>query len=127
MKVLLAENGTTPDADATSRLLREARAVAALDHPNAVAIYDVGEGAAGPYIVMELVDGETLRAKMGDPNVPLSEKLRWLRDVGGALAAAHDRGLVHRDVKPENVMVRADGRVKDFPVELASLEPLAVA
>src|SRR5262249_46786054 len=92
-------------AEADARLLREARAAAALDHPNAVAIFDVGEVSGALYIVMEFVDGRTLRSAVGDLDVPLSKKLTWLADVARALAAAHRRGLVHRDVKPENVMV----------------------
>jgi len=105
-------------ADADARLVREARAAAALDHPNAVAIFDVGEVAGAPYIVMEFVEGRTLRGEIGDAEVPLSKKIAWLADVARALAAAHRRGLVHRDVKPENVMVRSDGVVKvlDFGI-----------
>jgi len=105
-------------ADAKARLLREARAAAALDHPNAVAIYDVGEVETTPYIAMELVAGKTLRSAIDEGKTPLPERVRWLLDVARALAAAHRAGLVHRDVKPENVMVRPDGRVKvlDFGI-----------
>ena len=105
-------------AEARARLLREARAAAKLDHPNAVSIYDVGEVEGAPYIAMELVEGRTLRAVVGDAAVPLADKLRWLRDVARALGEAHRRGIVHRDVKPDNVMVRPDGRVKvlDFGI-----------
>ncbi|MBI4955710.1 MAG: protein kinase [Myxococcales bacterium] len=103
--------------DADARLLREARAAAALDHPNAVSIFDVGELDGSPYIVMELVSGRTLReAVVG--SVPQATRLSWLADAARALAAAHKRGLVHRDIKPENVMVRDDGVVKvlDFGI-----------
>ena len=103
---------------ANARLLREARAAAALDHPNAVAIFDVGELDGSPYIVMELVLGRTLRRAPGEavPSVPT--RLAQLADITRALAAAHQRGLVHRDIKPENVMVRDDGVVKvlDFGI-----------
>jgi serine/threonine-protein kinase len=107
-----------PGGDAAARLLREARAAAALDHPNAVAIFDVGDHEGTPYIVMELVEGRTLRAFVGDASVPMSTRVARLADVARALAAAHRRGLVHRDVKPENVMVREDGMVKvlDFGI-----------
>ncbi|WP_437492645.1 protein kinase [Sorangium sp. So ce1014] len=106
------------DPDAAARLLREARAAAALDHPNAVSIFDVGELDGTPFIVMELVAGRTLRSAIDGPEVPGSLRVAWLADVGRALAAAHRRGLVHRDIKPENVMVRDDGVIKvlDFGI-----------
>ena len=121
LKVLRAEvtGGTgSTSSEGTARLLREARAAASLDHPNAVAIYDVGEHDGQPYIAMELVEGKSLRALVGDAGVPAGERLRVLVDVARALAAAHKRGLVHRDVKPENVMIRDDGVVKvlDFGI-----------
>jgi tetratricopeptide (TPR) repeat protein len=101
------------------RLLREARAAAALGHPNAVAIFDVGEADDGtPFIAMELVVGQSLRSCIGDASVPMAERIRVLADVARALQAAHERDLVHLDVKPENVMVRDDGVVKvlDFGI-----------
>ncbi len=112
------------DADARSRVLREARAVAALEHPNVVAIYDVGEGleegATVPtmFIAMELVRGESLRSLIGRESVALVDRIRCLRDVADALGYAHERGIIHRDVKPENVMVRSDGvmKVLDFGI-----------
>jgi eukaryotic-like serine/threonine-protein kinase len=99
------------------RMLREARAAAALDHPNCVSIFDVGEVDGTAFIAMELIEGRSLRALIGAP-VPWDKRLRWLVDVARALAAAHKRGLVHRDIKPENVMVREDGVVKvlDFGI-----------
>ncbi len=106
------------DANANARLLREARAAAALDHPNAVSIFDVGEYEGTPFIVMELVSGRTLRGAVGDAAVPAATCVAELADVARALAVAHKRGLVHRDIKPENVMVREDGVVKvlDFGI-----------
>jgi eukaryotic-like serine/threonine-protein kinase len=106
------------DADANARLLREARAAAALDHPNAVSIFDVGEYEGTPFIVMELVLGRTLRGAFGGASVPAAKCVAELADVARALAVAHKRGLVHRDIKPENVMVREDGVVKvlDFGI-----------
>jgi serine/threonine-protein kinase len=105
-------------ADANARLLREARAAAALDHPNAVSIFDIGEYEGTPFIVMELVAGRTLRGAVGDPSFPAATCVAALADVARALAVAHKRGLVHRDIKPENVMVREDGVVKvlDFGI-----------
>ena len=110
--------------DGAARLLREARAAAALSHPNVLAIYDVGEvqepealrGLA--YIAMELVVGKSLRAYIGDPSVSMEQRISWMKDVARALGAAHEAGIVHRDVKPENVMVGFDGVVKvlDFGI-----------
>ena len=104
----------------TRRLLREARSAAALDHPGAVAIYDVGEVAGAPFIAMELVAGRTLRAQMSDaPKPSIEQRLRWLVEIARALEAAHRKGLVHLDIKPENVMVRADDgaiKVLDFGI-----------
>jgi serine/threonine-protein kinase len=122
LKVLRVDRAA--DADGSARLLREARAVAALTHPNVLAVFDVGEIAeSGPlqemsFIAMELVVGHSLRTYIGDPGVPLAKRVGWLRDVASALAAAHEAGIVHRDVKPENVMVRFDGVVKvlDFGI-----------
>ena len=130
LKVLAVDGDGNEEAaahernDRALRMLHEARAAAALEHPNVVAIYDVGqvsepEALRGtPYIAMELVQGRPLRAYVGDARVPLTIKLRWLGDVARAHAAAHDAGLVHRDVKPENVMIRDDGVVKvlDFGI-----------
>jgi serine/threonine-protein kinase len=116
LKVLVPSDDGADRSEA--RVLREARAVAALDHPNAIAIYDVGEADGVPYIAMELASGETLRAYVGDAQVPIGRRIGWLCDVARALAAAHTAGIVHRDIKPENVMVRGDGRVKvlDFGI-----------
>ena len=113
--------------DAAARLVREARAAAAFAHPNTIAIYDLGEIDGTVFLVMELISGAPLRAYIGDPSVPVTKKLRWLVDIARGLGAAHKAGLVHRDVKPANVMVSDDGVVKvlDFglakPVEAASL------
>ncbi len=116
LKVLLTER--EEGSDGRARLLREARAAATLDHPNVVGVYDVGEANGAPFIVMELVDGKTLRDVATDRALPMADRLRYLRDVASALSAAHEAGLVHRDVKPENVIVRSDGRVKvlDFGI-----------
>jgi serine/threonine-protein kinase len=100
------------------RMLREARAAAAFNHANAVAIYDVGEHDGLPFLVMELVSGKSLRAYVGAAEPDWQTRVRWMIDVARALGAAHAAGLVHRDVKPDNVMVRDDGVVKvlDFGI-----------
>jgi hypothetical protein len=111
------------NAEAVARLFREARAAAMLTHPNTVAIHDIGEAAGIFYIVMELVTGAPLLAYVGDERVPAARKLSWLVDVARALSAAHKAGLVHRDVKPSNVMVSDEGIVKVLDFGLA--RPLA--
>lgn len=116
--VSLARADPSDVAELRARLVREARAAAKIDHENAVTVLDVGEVDGVPYIAMELVEGETLRALLGKEPRPLAERVRWLADVARALAHAHQRGIVHRDVKPENVMLRSDGRIKvlDFGI-----------
>jgi serine/threonine-protein kinase len=123
------ESGGLTTANGGARVLREARAAAALDHPNAVAIFDVGEAkvvgeeAPVPFIAMELIEGQSLRAFIGASAVTLGDKLRWLTDIARAVAAAHARGLVHRDIKPENVMIRRDGVVKVLDFGIARRTP----
>jgi hypothetical protein len=99
------------DEQARKRLTREARAAAGLEHSGIVHVYDVGEtGEGGAFLVMELVKGKTLRAHLEDRSLGLGRRLRALVEVGRALAFAHEKGFVHRDVKPDNVMIRDDGR-----------------
>lgn len=104
--------------DDVARVMREARAAAALDHPGVVAVFDVGEAEGHPFIVMEYVDGRSLRALVGVDEIPMNERMRWMMEVARSLAAAHRVGLVHRDIKPENVMIRHDGSIKllDFGI-----------
>jgi hypothetical protein len=118
------------NADAVQRLLREARTAAAFEHPNAVVVYDVSDEGQPPFIAMELVRGKPLRSFVADAEVPLPRRLRWLVEVARALGAAHRAGLVHRDVKPDNVMIRHDGRAKvlDFGIarrRAAEIDPSA--
>jgi eukaryotic-like serine/threonine-protein kinase len=124
LKVIVIPDRASPNdsermiGEFSARLLREARAVASLSHPNVVGIYDVGESQGRLYLAMEYVVGTTLRSLAAVDEVPLARKLRWLVDVARALEVAHKAGLVHRDVKPENVMIREDGVVKvlDFGI-----------
>jgi tRNA A-37 threonylcarbamoyl transferase component Bud32 len=111
--------------EAIARLLREARAAAALTHPNAVAIFDLGEVDGTFFLVMELVRGTPLRAFVGDPQVPIEVKLGWLAGIARALSAAHDAGIVHRDVKPGNIMITSEGTAKvlDFGLAKAVDDP----
>ena len=119
LKVLRAEGEGDSDTAgrAVARMQREARAVAALSHPSIVAVYDVGEHEGTPFISMEFVQGEPLRAFVGK-DLPTSARIGILIDVAKALAAAHRAGIVHRDVKPENVIVREgfSAKVLDFGV-----------
>ncbi len=123
VKLLRPEFGKDPDF--LFRFRDEARAAASLNHPNITAVFDFGEDVSGPYIVMELVDGQDLGAILRD-NGPLAPRqaVRVAAEVAKALHAAHVRGIVHRDVKPSNVLVGRDGRVKvaDFGIARALAE-----
>ncbi len=103
-----------------ARFDREARAIAALSHPNILAIHDVGNHEGIPYIAVELLEGETLRTHIGTAPLPLSTVIDYASQIGSGLAAAHDRGIVHRDLKPENIFVMRDGRVKLLDFGLAT-------
>ncbi len=113
-----SQEAATPGGLTEGRVLREARAVASLSHPNVVAIYDVGDSNGRLYLAMEYVVGAALRSFVASTELPLSRRVRWLVDVARALEAAHRTGIIHRDIKPENVMVREDGVVKvlDFGI-----------
>ena len=115
------------EAGGTARLLREARAAAALNHPNSVAIYELGEHEGIFYIAMEFVQGAALRRYVKDPNVTIDTKVSWLVDAARALWAAHKAGLVHRDVKPGNIMVSEEGIVKVLDFGLAKVTAASAA
>src|SRR5262249_55441433 len=98
--------------ESQTRLLREARAMAQLSHPNVVAAYDVGTWSGQVFVAMEFVEGKTLRRWLRDASPPWQEVLRAFLAAGDGLAAAHASGLVHRDFKPENILIGKDGRVR---------------
>jgi predicted ATPase len=100
------------------RFLGEARAASALNHPNIITIYDVGTLEGQPYIVMEWIEGQTLRQKLAQGPLSIPEVLGIASQILDALAAAHESGIIHRDLKPENIMVNASGRIKvlDFGI-----------
>ena len=104
---------STTTKEYRARFLREARAVSALTHPNIATVFDYGETAEGqPYIVMELIDGESLSDKLRSGSLPLPEAVRIVSSIAEALGEAHHQGVVHRDVKPSNVVITERGQVK---------------
>ncbi len=109
------------DSDRLRRFEQEARAAGALNHPNVLAVYDVGVHEGTPYVVSELLEGETLRERLGAGALPSQKAIDHAIQIARGLAAAHDKGIVHRDLKPENVFVTKDGRVKILDFGLAKL------
>ena len=113
------------DADQLRRFEQEARAVSQLDHPNILVVHDIGSHEGSPYIVSELLDGESLREKLGEPLAP-KKAVDYALQATRGLAAAHEKGIVHRDLKPENLFVTRDGRVKILDFGLAKLTQPAI-
>jgi serine/threonine protein kinase len=109
------------DADRLRRFEQEARATGSLNHPNILAIYDIGTHEGSPYVVSELLEGETLRQALYGQAIPLRRATDYASQVAGGLAAAHDKGIVHRDLKPENLFITKDGRLKILDFGLAKL------
>jgi tetratricopeptide (TPR) repeat protein len=114
--------GLTSDPDRLSRFEKEARAAAQLDNPNILVVHDVGTHEGSPFIVSELLQGESLREKLGIP-LPTKKAVEYAIQIARGLAAAHERGIVHRDIKPENVFVTKDGHVKILDFGVAKLLP----
>jgi tRNA A-37 threonylcarbamoyl transferase component Bud32/Tol biopolymer transport system component len=109
------------DQDRLRRFEQEARAAAALSHPNIVAIYDIGLHEGSPYIVSELLEGDTLRQRLRDGALPLRQVAEYSSEIARGLVAAHEKGIVHRDLKPENLFVTNDGRIKILDFGIAKL------
>jgi Tol biopolymer transport system component len=119
VKVLPAS--LSADADRLRRFEQEARAAGVLNHPNLTAVYDIGSQEGSPYIVSELLEGETLRSRLAGGALPVRKAVDYALQIAHGLAAAHEKGIVHRDLKPENLFVMKDGRVKILDFGLAKL------
>jgi serine/threonine protein kinase len=119
IKVLPASFGE--DADRLHRFQLEAQSAGALNHPNILAIYDVGTYEGSPYLVSELLEGESLRDRIQHGKIGVNKAVDYARQVAAGLAAAHSKGITHRDIKPENLFVTKDGRVKILDFGLAKV------
>ncbi len=115
------------DAERMRRFEQEARAVAALSHANVLAIHDTGTFEGLPYLVSELLEGETLRERLKNGPVPPRKAVEYARQIADGLAAAHEKGVVHRDLKPENLFLANGGQVKILDFGLAKLQPAHAA
>src|SRR5215472_15144185 len=109
------------DADRLRRFEQEAQAAGALNHPNITAVHDLGSHEGAPYIVTELLEGETLRTRLSGGAIPVRKAVDYSVQLAKGLAAAHEKGIVHRDLKPENIFLTNDGRVKILDFGLAKL------
>ncbi|HEY7369057.1 MAG TPA: serine/threonine-protein kinase, partial [Thermoanaerobaculia bacterium] len=119
IKVLPASFSADPER--LRRFEQEAKAAGVLNHPNITIVYDIGAHQNSPYVVQELLEGETLRAELSGGRFPARKAIDYALQIAQGLAAAHDKGIVHRDLKPENVFVAPDGRVKILDFGLAKL------
>ena len=119
IKVLPADFAN--DADRLKRFEQEAKATSALNHPNILTVYDIGEYEGSPFIVSELLEGEELRASLDEGRIPVRKVIDYAQQIVSGLTAAHEKGIVHRDLKPENLFVTNDGRVKILDFGLAKL------
>jgi eukaryotic-like serine/threonine-protein kinase len=113
--------GSAGDPERLRRFEQEARATAALNHPNILAVFDIGSQDNSPYIVSELLNGETLRARLNSGPLPVRKAVEYALQIARGLAAAHDHGIFHRDLKPENIFITCDGHVKILDFGLAKL------
>src|ERR1700722_891115 len=109
------------DRDRLHRFPQEPRAATALNHPNILAIFDIGDQEGAPYVVSELLEGETLRDRLKTGPLSSRKAIDYALQVARGLAAAHEKGIVHRDLKPENLFLTSDGRVKILDFGLAKL------
>ena len=115
------------DEDRLRRFEQEARATSALNHPNILTIYDIGNHEGSPYIVSELLEGEELREQLNDGALTTRKAIDYAQQITQGLSAAHEKRITHRDLKPENIFITNDGRVKVLDFGLAKLKPLKLA
>src|ERR1700682_4284229 len=109
------------DPDRLRRFEQEARSAGLLNHPNITAVYDIGTENQAPYVVTELLSGETLRARLAGGPLSSPKAIDYALQIAHGLSAAHEKGIVHRDLKPENLFLTKDGRVKILDFGLAKL------
>ena len=109
------------DKERLHRFEQEACAASALNHPNILSIYDVGTHDGSPYVVSELLQGQTLRQRISGTSLPQRKAIDFALQISHGLAAAHEKGIVHRDLKPDNLFITNDGRVKILDFGLAKL------
>ncbi len=119
IKVLPAD--LSRDEDRLRRFEQEAKATSALNHPNILTVYDIGEYDGSPFIVSELLEGEELRQRLDEGPIPLRKVTEYAQQIVSGLSAAHEKGIVHRDLKPENIFITKDERVKILDFGLAKL------
>src|SRR5262244_251565 len=119
IKVLPASFSDDPDR--LRRFEHEAKAAGILNHPNITAVYDIGSQDGAPYVVQELLEGDTLRSVLSHGRLPPRRAIEYAKQIADGLAAAHEKGIVHRDLKPENLFVTRDERVKILDFGLAKL------
>src|SRR5262245_9539300 len=119
--IKLITEALASDPGRVHRFEQEARAAGRLNHPNILAVHDVGVHAGVPYIVSELLEGESLRSRIQSAALPPRKAIDYARQTAEGLAAAHDRNIVHRDVKPDNLFVTNDGRIKILDFGIAKL------
>src|SRR5215469_13223799 len=111
------------EPDRLQRFEIEAKAAAALSHPNILSVFQMGTHEGVPYLVSELLDGKTLAESLRRGPLPLRQVIQYATQIAHGLAAAHEKGIVHRDLKPENLFVTKDGRVKILDFGLAKVAP----
>ena len=117
--IKILPSDVSSDPDRLRRFEQEARAAGRLEHPNILAVHDFGQHDGTMYVVTELLEGMTLRDRLAEGAIPPRKAVEWARDLARGLGAAHEKGIVHRDVKPENLFVTVDGRIKVLDFGLA--------